>query len=105
MFTSLRSLLPFFPLFRPLSPSAGTAVVITIIGILLAMLIPAVNMVLEMSRQSTCSNNQRQIAKAILNYEVTKNHLPGVLSKTSSGVVYSWVEAITPNWIEVTYGK
>ncbi len=71
-------------------------VVITIIGILLAMLIPAVNMVREMSRQSTCSNNQQQIAKAILNYEVTKNHLPGVLSKTPSGVVYSWVEAITP---------
>jgi len=74
-------------------------VVITIIGILLGLLIPAVNMVREQGRQTTCLNNQMQIAKAILNYETDKRRLPGVLDQLSSsqGVAYyNWVEALFP---------
>ena len=55
-------------------------VVITIIGILLALLIPAVNMLREEGRQTTCLNNQMQIGKAIFGYELSKGHLPGVVN-------------------------
>ena len=47
-------------------------VVITIIGILMALLIPAVNMVREQGRQTVCLNNQMQIGKAMLTYETAK---------------------------------
>jgi len=71
-------------------------VVITIIGILLALLIPAVNMVREEGRQTTCMNNQMQIGKAILNYETDKRRLPGVLDQIPGGATYNWVEALFP---------
>ena len=71
-------------------------VVITIIGILMALIIPAVNSVKEQGRQTTCMNNQMQIAKAMVAYESAKNHLPGVINMTSGGVQYTWVEALFP---------
>ena len=75
-------------------------VVITIIGILLAILIPGVNMARELSRQSACMNNQKEIGTAILAYDVAKRHLPGVLNHSSFGgpaVSFNWVEAILPD--------
>jgi prepilin-type N-terminal cleavage/methylation domain-containing protein len=74
-------------------------VVITIIGLLIALLIPAVNMVRERGRQTTCLNNEHQLALAVLGYETTKQALPGLMNLTPTGgtIQYSWVEAITPN--------
>ena len=64
-------------------------VVITIIGVLLALLIPAVNMVREEGRQTVCLNNQMQIGKAILTYESAKAPSSRrVESMTSGGVAY-----------------
>jgi len=71
-------------------------VVITIIGILVALLIPAVNMVREDGRQTVCLSNQMQIGKAILLYEGSKGHIPGVLNQTSNGAQYTWMEALFP---------
>ena len=71
-------------------------VVITIIGILMTLIIPGVNSLREQGRQTTCLNNQMQLAKAMLAYEVAKSHIPGVLNQTSGGVTYSWVEALFP---------
>jgi prepilin-type N-terminal cleavage/methylation domain-containing protein/prepilin-type processing-associated H-X9-DG protein len=76
-------------------------VVITIIGFLMALLIPAVNSVRESGRQTKCLNNQRELGQAIIMYESAKNRLPGVISnthepKSAGGVDYSWVEALFP---------
>ena len=81
-------------------------VVITIIGILLALILPGVNLVREQGRQTTCANNQKQVCTAILGYEVAKRRLPGVVNVaggpvtfngTTVTVQYSWAVAILPN--------
>src|SRR5689334_11875890 len=51
-------------------------VVIAIIGILVALLLPAVQAAREAARRGQCTNNVKQVALAILNYESTKKQLP-----------------------------
>ncbi len=56
-------------------------VVITIIGILMGLLIPAVNAARESSRKSQCANNLRNLALAAIQFESTKGELPGYVSR------------------------
>src|SRR5687767_4883662 len=51
-------------------------VVIAIIGILMALLLPAAQMVREAGRRATCANNATQIGKAIAQHEVTFEYFP-----------------------------
>jgi prepilin-type N-terminal cleavage/methylation domain-containing protein len=61
-------------------PSAFTLVellvVIAIIGILVALLLPAVNSAREAARRTQCSNNVRQLALAMINYESALKRFP-----------------------------
>jgi prepilin-type N-terminal cleavage/methylation domain-containing protein len=69
-------------------------VVIAIIGILVALLLPAVQAAREAARRTECSNNLRQIGLGLLQYEGTKKVFPtGALS---TGNMLSWHAMILP---------
>jgi prepilin-type processing-associated H-X9-DG protein len=51
-------------------------VVITIIGVLIALLIPAVQSAREAARKSTCANNLKQMGLAIANFEQGHGSFP-----------------------------
>src|SRR3954471_6593851 len=52
-------------------------VVIAIIGVLVALLLPAIQSARESARRATCINQMKQLGIALLNYESAKKHLPG----------------------------
>jgi type II secretory pathway pseudopilin PulG len=51
-------------------------VVIAIIGMLVALLLPAVQAARESARRSACANNLRQLAMAAKSHETSMGHLP-----------------------------
>jgi prepilin-type N-terminal cleavage/methylation domain-containing protein/prepilin-type processing-associated H-X9-DG protein len=101
------------PSFRPLHgfTLVELLVVIAIIGILVGMVLPAVQVVRESARRTNCQSNMKQIGTALVHYDTAKQRLPGwrntmdtytaVVASGSAGIplekaCVSWTVPILP---------
>ena len=92
-------------------------VVISIIAMLAGLILPAVNQAREAGRRTVCLNNQKQLASAIVQYELKAGTYPGYVNAQASSSVggvsgatrpVGWMFALLPflerNDIAEAYG-
>ena len=78
-------------------------VVIAIIGVLVALLLPAVQAAREAARRSSCANNLSQLIIAVHNYEMAHGYYPpgtldakGPIVNAQIGYHHNWIIQILP---------
>jgi len=77
-------------------------VVVAIIGMLAAMVLPAVQQAIESGRNAQCKANQHNVALAIKNYAESRNRYPGYVEKLNNKATderwkkATWVVMIAP---------
>src|SRR5262245_24783321 len=88
---------------RPAFTMIELLVVVAIIGMLVSMLLPAIQSSREMARQVQCSNNLMQLGVALGNYASTHRVLPpgvvndkGPILNLSQGYHYGWAVQVLP---------
>jgi prepilin-type N-terminal cleavage/methylation domain-containing protein/prepilin-type processing-associated H-X9-DG protein len=87
----------------PNKPAAFTLVellvVLAIIGIIIGLLLPAVQMAREQGRRGACTNNLLQLGKGVIAYEGRQNFVPGWRNASVSGTggaTYGWPVIMLP---------
>jgi prepilin-type N-terminal cleavage/methylation domain-containing protein/prepilin-type processing-associated H-X9-DG protein len=76
-------------------------VVISIIGVLMSLTLPAINSAREAGRRAVCTNNIRQVGQGLINHDVNKRKLPGFAgnpTRNTSATTVSWAIAILPQF-------
>ena len=78
-------------------------VVIAIIGILVSMMLPAIQSARESARRTTCTDNMRRMILAVHNYELAEGRFPpgtvneqGPIQNLPEGHHISWIARILP---------
>jgi len=87
-------------------------VVIVIIAMLVALLVPAVQAARESARQAKCTNHQKELGAAVLQYETSKGRFPGYVNSFGANPnPLSWVAMVFADlgradlWREVRGGN
>jgi prepilin-type N-terminal cleavage/methylation domain-containing protein len=74
-------------------------VVITIIGMLVSLLLPAIQAAREAGRRSVCQNNMRQCTLAMMQVAENKKAYPGHVNLISTGYAAGQIQHVRTSWV------